>query len=300
MSDQSNGPGWAPPGDAAGGVAPDPRIERGEQREQPPPPPPPSATGGWAPPPPPGSQPTYGASGWQPPPPPRRTGLVLGIVLGVLAVVTVLGVGAVVLVRGVDSGPTDGPAVDVEVRPTPDDGDGERPAPEDVPPDDLEAQGEAVLETINASEERMIAFQEVVLGGMSDDGSVGDAAAAIAEEAQDTGNDLTALRSDLRALAGGEGEQFDGLRDIRDTYATHMDAWIEYVDAVAGSPSIASPDSPDGEPFWREIERSGDDFVQAVTTGLPEDLSADLQDLARFIVERGFGGVGSGPPGEVV
>lgn len=319
MSDQSNGPGWAPPGDASGDATGD-EIPRAEDREPtvsfatehteriarqspqdpPPPPPPPTATGGWAPPPPPGTAPGYGAGGWQPPPAPRRrTGLVVGILMGVLAVVGVIGVGAVLLLRAVDGGPV----VEAPVPTTPDaeagGGDG-RVAPEDVPTDDLEAQTKAVLETINASEERMLAFQEVVFGGIGDDGTVGDAAAEIGQEAQDAGNDLTEMRSDLRALAGGEAEGFDGLRDIRDTYAAHMDAWIEYLDAVAGSPALAAPDSPDAEPFWREIELSGDDFVQAVESGLPADLPADLVELARFIVERGFGGFDTGPSGDVV
>lgn len=330
MSDESNGTGWAPPGDATGDTTGDTtgdatgdatgdeaaraegreptvsfatehteRIARQSRQDPPPPPPPPTATGGWAPPPPPGTTPSYGSGGWRPPPAPRRrTGLVVGILVGVLAVVGVIGVGAVLLLRAVDGGPVvDAPA------PTPDaeagvrDG---RPAPEDVPTDDLEAQTSAVLETINASEERMLAFQEVVFSGIGDDGTVGDAAAEIGQEAQDAGNDLTAMRSDLRALAGGEAEGFDGLRDIRDTYAAHMDAWIEYLDAVAGSPALAAPDSPDAQAFWREIELSGDDFVQAVESGLPADLPNDLEELANFIVERGFGGFGTGPSGDVV
>ena len=91
-----------------------------------------------------------------------------------------------------------------------------------------------------------------------------------------------------------------GLRDIRDTYAAHMGAWIDYLDAVAGSPTLAAPNSSDAESFWRDIEPTGEDFVAAVATGLPEDLPASLEDLARFIVERGFGGFDGGGGGDVV
>ena len=213
-----------------------------------------------------------------------------------VALVVLLGAAAVLVVRSVDvsadvstgtgGGPGIGQATPIE--------------PQDVPADDLEAQAEAVLRTINTSEERMIAFQVVVSDGLGEDGTVGDAAAEIAQAAQSAGDDLTEIRSELRGLAGGEGRGFDGLREVRDTYAAHMDAWIEYVDAIAGSPALAAPDSSDAQPLWDEIERSADDFVQAMSSSLPDGLSPDLEQLARFIVERGFGGVGDGPTGDVV
>lgn len=321
MSDQSNWPGWTPPGDVAGDDeqrAPSDPPAHGERQDTvsfsteateriartggppPPPPPPPGAVrgpvdqGAWGPPPHPGSPPTYGAGDWQPPPRPRRTGLVIGVIVGVLALVMLLGVGAVFVTRTVsDSGPRAAvPEEQGEVAPP--------PGAQDVPQGDLVAQAEAVLETINASEERMLAFQTSVFEAVGEDGTVDEGAAAIAQAAQDTGNDLTDLRSELRALAGGEAAGFDGLRDIRDTYAAHMDAWIEYVDAVAGSPTLAAPDSSDADGFWRDIESSGDDFVGAVASGLPDDLPQRLQDLADFIVERGFGGFDGGSGGNVV
>lgn len=331
MTDQPEWPGWAPPGgegsdhDAraprhTGGDAPTGRHEDVEPTDQipvsghapageqtrplptdpPPPPPPPAATQspGW-PPPPPGGQPAYGAGGWAPPPPRRRTGLVIGLVVGVLVLLLAAALTLGAMLVGSTSTSGDGPAPDGDAR-------GEADGPDDreearqVPSDDLQAQSEAVLETINASEERMIGFQEAVFSSIGEDGDVGDAAADIAREAQDAGDDLTQLRSDLRALAGGQQDEFEGLRDIRDTYAEHMTAWVDYLDAVAGSPALAAPDAEDAAPLWREIEVTGDDFVTAVETGLPEDLPGHLQDLAAFIVERGFGGFDDGPTGDVV
>lgn len=307
MSNQNTPPEWTPPGDAVGDETWPSRSDEREgtvafsteqteriSREDPPPPPPPPAVthpGGWAPPPPPGSQPAYGAGGWEPPPTPRRTGLVVGIVAGVLGLVLVLGLAAVFVARTTLEEPAPAPGAEVERRQ-------DRDGAADVP-DDLQAQAEALLEVINASEERMIAFQEVVFTTLGEEGNVGDGAAEIAQAAQAAGDDLTALRSDLRALAGGDEEGFEGLRDVRDTYAEHMDAWIDYVDEVAGSPALASPDSPDAAPLWREIEVTGDDFVAAMQTGLPDDLPDDLQDLADLIIERGFGG-SDGVTGEVV
>lgn len=316
MSDQTNPPGWTPPGDAVGDDAWPRRTdehegtvafsteqtERISRQDDPPPPPPPAAvdqpSGGWPPPPPPGSDQTYGSGGWQPPPTPRRTGLVVGIVLGVLVLVLLLGVGGLLLARttlGGDGGPVPAPGAEAPEAP---EAEGRDDAP-DVP-DDLQAQSEAVLEAINASEERMIAFQEVVFNELGEDGNVGDGAAPIAQAAQAAGDDLTELRSDLRSLAGGQDDGFDGLRNIRDAYAEHMDAWIDYLDEVAGSPALAAPESEEAAPLWREIEVTGDDFVSAVASGLPDDLPARLQDLADLIVERGFGGYGDGSTGEVI
>lgn len=338
MTDQPDWPGWAPPGgegrerDAADGRSGDseaadaghaahedveptdqmpvpgyvPPHEQTQQLPTDPPPPPPPPMPGSTPesawPPPPAGQPAYGAGGWAPPPPRRRTGLVIGIVVGVLLLllVAVVLVGILFFSTSTSTSTSESaPAPDQVLPPDLEGPDGREEAPQ-VPADDVQAQSEAVLETINASEERMLAFQEVVFDATGEDGNVGDAAADIAGEAQDAGDDLTQLRSDLRALAGGEADEFEGLRDIRDTYADHMDAWIAYLDAVAGSPALASPDAEDAAPLWREIEVTGRDFVSAVETGLPEDLPRDLQDLAEFIVERGFGGFDDGPTGDVV
>ncbi len=334
MTDQPDWPGWAPPGgegrdrNAAGArsdgtedahaahddVEPTDQIPvpghapPHEQTQQlptdpPPPPPPPGSTQPSAWPPPPAGQPAYGAGGWSPPPPRRRTGLVIAIVVGVLLLmlVAVVVLGVLLFSSTSTTTSTSGPEpVPDGVLPPGLEGPDDREEASQVPADDVQAQSEAVLETINASEERMLAFQQLVFEAIGEDGNVGDAAAEIAREAQDAGDDITQIRSDLRALAGGEADEFEGLRDIRDTYADHMDAWIAYLDAVAGSPALAAPQAEDAAPLWREIEVTGNDFVAAVETGLPEDLPADLQDLAEFIVERGFGGFDDGPTGDVV
>lgn len=307
--------GPPPPPPAHQGPAPPP-VEAG-----PPVPPPPqgstwTAAGQWQPPPVGGQPPASGAAGsWQPPP----SGGNRGVVIALVVAVGVLLVGAAAVVGLVRSGSMGGveftdqvpPPLpdDFEADPFPDDFEAPgRPGIPDPPPQppadvgevapDLTSQTEAVLAVINASEERMLGFQQVVVGSLEEDGSVGNGAGAIAQEAGETGDDLTALRSDLRALAGGEGTRFDGLRDIRDTYVIHMDAWIDYVDAVSGSPAIAGPNSTDAARFWNEIERSGDEFVSAVRFGMSDDVPERLHEFAVFIVERGFGGFARG--GEAV
>ncbi len=281
MSDHdesSSWPAWLPPGDEAPPPPP--------SAPPPPPsaaPPPPSSA-----PPPPGAWPgaTVAAPGgpdWSPPPP-RRTGtLVVAVIIGVL-VLLAAGAAAVLLARTSDDGAT----ADVP------------PAVTDVDPDDVIAQTEAVLQVIDQSEERMIGFQVDLQPLLEEDGTVGDGAEAIADAARDAAEDLLAIRTTLRGLAGGEEAGFDGLRDIRDAYAGHMDAWVDYLDAVAGSPALAGSGSGDAEPFWGDIESTGDDFVDAVRVGLPDGTPSELRDYAEFIVDRGFGGFDQDPGGQFV
>lgn len=250
MSDQ--GPHWSPPGG-----------------DEPPPPPPPPEAG----------VPTYGHTDWQPPAKTRRTGLIVGIVVAVVAIPLVLGGIALLAVRGgeVSSSQDAGGASGESTT-----------APSPAPPGDEVAQAEAILQAIDGSEERMIAFQREVFEDIGQDGTVGEAAEEVAQAAQVAGNDLTELRSQLRGMADeGDGASFDALREVRDSYAEHMTAWIDYLDAVAGSPALASPQSDEDEEYMREINSSGEVFVEAVED-LPDDLPDRLLDLADMIVERGF------------
>lgn len=284
MSDQW--PRWSPPGDATsegqrvvdadGGARPQPPPATGGD-EPPPPPPPPEATA-----------PTYGHGDWEPPTRPRRTGLIVAVVVAIVVIPLVLGGMALLAVR--DGG-----------MPTAEQGGGAEAtqAPSPAPPGDPVAQSEAVLQAIDMAEERMIAFQQEVFEATGEDGSVGGAAEEVAQAAQVAGNDLTELRSELRGMAEeGEGETFEALREVRDGYAEHMSAWIDYVDAVAGSPALASPQSGEAEAFWEEINVTGEVFVEAVEN-LPEDLPDRVLDLADMIVERGFSSSGQ-PSGNLV
>lgn len=232
--------------------------------------------------------PTYGHGDWEPPAKTRRTGLVVAIVVAIVAIPLVLG-GIALFAVGDGGAPT-----------AQDDGDaGTTTAPSPAPPGDAVAQAEAILQSIDQSEERMIAFQQEVFEAIGQDGTVGDAAEEVAQAAQVAGNDLTELRSRLRGMAQeGDDQAFDALREVRDSYAEHMTAWIDYVDAVAGSPALASPDSTEAEPFMQEINTSGELFVEAVED-LPDELPDRLLDLADMIVERGFSSSGS-PSGNLV
>lgn len=291
MSDQT--PRWDPPGGASG--------------EGPPPPPPsvpgtPPSTDGsapdpsWPPPDPDsvyGGRTVYGGDGgssWEPPPPPRRrTGLVVGIVLGVLALVLVLGGLVFIGVRQSSTAGQEGPPAATEefTPPTAEGG-------------DVESQADAILTTIDRSELRMIEFQEDVVAEIGEDGMVGDRAEAVANAAQAAGDDLTRLRSGLQDLGEGEGDALTGLRAVRDTYTAHLDAWIEYVDAVAATPTLAGGAASGAEAYWRDINLTGADFVDAMAERLPDALPSNLQDLADQIVERGFGGYDQEQSGDLV
>jgi len=277
-------PSWTPPDDG------------GDPAPPPPPPaasspagPPPGATG-WSPgtgqeswpPPPPGQWSTYGGAGtdWGAPtsPPSGRGGLIIGIVLASLGLIALVAVVGLALSGGFSElEETVAPNVDIEVPAVPADG-------------DVQAQAEAILQTIDASERRMIQFQFVVFDEVEEDGSVGGGAEAIARAAQSAGDDLSDIREQLLEMGGGDGDDFVGLRAFRDSYAVHMVAWIDYLDAVAARPSLASLESSDAEPYWDEINDTGYGFVDDMRDGLPDGLPQRLQDLADLIVERGFGG----------
>jgi hypothetical protein len=146
-----------------------------------------------------------------------------------------------------------------------------------------------LLDTIDRSELRMIAFQTNAFDALGQDPtSLGDSADAISQEARSGADDLTGIRQELQTVATGGSSDLDGLQEIRDTYAAHMQAWIDYLDAVAGSPALVLPDSADARPYWDDIESTADDFVAAMHTDVPDDAPQELVDKARMILDRGF------------
>jgi hypothetical protein len=267
--------GWAPP---------DPPEAAWPSSEPPPPPPPPEA-GAW---PPPSGAPAWPAFGgptwpstpgpdqwsptggteWRPPEPAKtRWPVVLAIVLG--AVVILVG-GLVALARsGGGGGSVTG-------------GGGARVDAAFV--DDLEE----MLDLIDTSERRMIGFQEEAFQILGPEPDLASGAEAVAAAAQDASADLVEIRDDLDGTVTTTGDGAAGLRRIRDTYSTHMVAWIDYLDAIAGSPALVLPDSMDADSYWQDISDTGDDFVDAVWNDLPDDTPAALRDYAEFILERGF------------
>lgn len=285
MSDQPQWPSWTPPDDGGDPVPPPPFAAASGPAGQAAPP---GATG-WSPadgqeswpPPPPGQWSTYGGPGtdWGAPssPPSGRVGLIIGVVLASLGLVALVAIVGLVMVGGGEVEPGSATDVDIDVPAVPADG-------------DVQAQAEAILQTIDASEQRMIQFQFAIFDELEEDGSVGIGAEAIARAAQSAGDDLTGIREQLLEMGAGDGADFVGLRAVRDSYAVHMIAWIDYLDAVVARPSLASTDAPDAEPHWDDINDTGFVFVDEMRDGLPDGLPSRLTDLADLIVERGFGG----------
>jgi hypothetical protein len=283
VSDQPQWPSWTPPDDGGDPAPPPPPATASSPAGHPAPP----GTTGWSPadgqeswpPPPPGQWSTYGDPGadWGVPnsPPSGRVGLIIGVVLASLGLVALVAVVGLVLAGGVAEEMES--TTDVEVPAVPADG-------------DVQAQAEAILQTIDASEQRMIQFQFAVFDELEEDGSVGDGAEAISRAAQSAGDDLSEIHEQLLAMGSGDGDDFVGLRAFRDSYAVHMLAWIDYLDAVAARPSLAGQQATDAEPYWDDINDTGYEFVDDMREGLPDGLPQRLRDLADLIVERGFGG----------
>lgn len=254
--EQSGSGEWASPGD---------------DREPPPPPPPPEAMPQWAPIERAGG-PTAGG-GWQPPPPPRG-GRSARWVLGLVGLILILAAAAVFAVQLRSDDRQDVTDTASESA--------------DVPASERDRALAAVLSTIDAAERRMIAFQDrSFLALEADPEAFGP---VVSEEADDAASDLQDLREDLVLHARDGGDDFAGIRQIRDTYRSHLDAWIDYAEAVRGDPVLIRPDNPDSEPYWEDISTTADDFVTAMEDDLPEDAPQELVDRAEFILERGFGG----------
>lgn len=308
MSDQLPPPSWPSSGttpEASGASSPTPGSMR---------PPPPTAdgsapTGAPTAPPPPSGDPwsTPGTareqapddwadgSGWAPPPePPRRRSATWLLAVAVL-VTLVLGGAAVGLLVGGDEPDAGEPVAgdDATGRGTanPDDaGATDAPVePRSSETGDLTAAEAAahrdLFEGIDASERTMIALNDDLPGSVEDLseaelGEVRDAAGARASE-------LRSIREDLISFDDADS---DAVAAIRDAYVPHLDAWVDYAEAVSGDPTLL--DRPDAAlPYFDAINFTAEDFTASVATNLDDDrVPSDVADLAEEIVERGFSG----------
>lgn len=158
-----------------------------------------------------------------------------------------------------------------------------------------------VLTDIDESERTMIAYQIAAFRAEGDpesseprpDEAVREDIAAAAE----TGiEELRAVRGEL---TGTLPDGADAARSVRNAYVTHLDAWIEHLEAVA-----ADPDVERGEPSggaYDDINATAEEFAAELEESLPADAPPEVRELARIILERGFSGdENGGPPTDAV
>jgi hypothetical protein len=237
-----------------------------------------------------------------PPPPPhvrarrqrRRTLLI------VLAVLVVVGTPIALAITSAVTGQDTPAATDDDGDPGPDADDGGdadpdlEPAPEATldPPDlaqldGLDATYGELLIDIDASEQVMLGFQEDLaeaFGGAGGDGE------ALLETVQTVANDRWEELLEVRERLSDSIDD-DGAEEVRDTYVEHLDAWADYMQAIAEDPATMALD--DGSSGYNVmINSTADTFARTLEDRLPADIDEDVAGYANGILDRGFRSVG--------
>lgn len=227
-----------------------------------------------------------------PPPPPwrRRQRRWLLIVAGVLAAVLLV-VAAVLAARGLAS-----LARDIDLTsptssaPSTPEGSGPRTEVEVVEPDLTDLDGTdaelgEVLVDVNRSEEQMLAtqeeFGEILAAGPGSD--LEDLVDELSAAAGDGQRALQDIRRDLTSTSVSDGD----VREVRDRYLAHLDAWVRYFVAIEADPALLAGAGGD-EAFLLAIDTTGDAFARSIRDDLPDDLDDSVRAFADQIVDRGF------------
>jgi hypothetical protein len=188
---------------------------------------------------------------------------------------------------------TEGPRA--ERSPT-DDGEASPQPPEELAPldlDDLEgvdAELGAILVDIDRSELQMIETQDLFAQLLADAATTpGDAdpeglLEGLSDIAGDGQRELQEIRSDL----AGADASTSAVRDVRDTYLTHLDAWVRYFVAIEDDARLLV--SGEDQAFTLAINSSADAFARQVREELPDGVDPRVRDYAEAILDRGFPG----------
>jgi hypothetical protein len=158
--------------------------------------------------------------------------------------------------------------------------------------DDLEgtdAELAGILVDIDRAEQQMLVTQEEVaailaeaaLGGA--EAPAGDLAERLADAAGEGQRELQEIRQDLTAASLGDAE----VREIRDVYLAHLDAWVRYFVAAEEEPGLLAGGGGD-EAFLLAINTTADRFARTIRQDLPDGLDERVEEFAGQIVERGF------------
>ena len=144
-----------------------------------------------------------------------------------------------------------------------------------------------LLETVIRTEGEMLTFNDAVaelLGDVQDDET---AFAGIAAAAAFASDELTELRPVVVEQRG-----HPAVDDIRTAYLPHLDAWIDYLSALAERPRMLFADE-EQQPFLLDINATAADFSDALEALLASDPVAEVAQLAERILDDGFRGMGA-------
>lgn len=142
-----------------------------------------------------------------------------------------------------------------------------------------------VLTDVDRSEQAMLRAQEGMNGALfeaSPDDDPDEVLGAVSDAAGDGQRDLQELRSDLT-----QPVEDDDARQLRDTYLSHLDAWVRYLVAIEEDPEVLlNPEA--GSALTLSIDTTGYAFADILRGGLPADLDPDVVEVAEAIADRGF------------
>ena len=139
-----------------------------------------------------------------------------------------------------------------------------------------------LLEGIVASEGLMLAFNDDVaerLDGVTEEAV---AFAAIASAAADGADGLRTARPGLV-----EPSQDGVVDDVRTAYIPHLDAWIDYLAALAEEPRLLFT-REEQQPYLLMINATAEDFADALEDLLAGDPAPRVAELAERILDEGF------------
>ena len=158
---------------------------------------------------------------------------------------------------------------------------------ESTPPDEVAASALVVLlEDIIGSEGIMLAFNDGVGASLREAQDEATALAAIAAAASEAAADLVAARPGIVERSGG-----GSVDDVRSAYLPHLDAWIDYLEALAERPVLLFSDG-EQQPFLLLINSTAVDFSDALEAVLAQDLAPEVAELVERILDDGFRGFG--------
>jgi hypothetical protein len=158
-----------------------------------------------------------------------------------------------------------------------------------MPVDDGEPDAGLVelLETVIRTEGEMLAFNDAVAEQLGDAQDEETAFAGIASAAASASDELAELRPVVVEQRG-----HPAIDDVRTAYLPHLDAWIDYLAALAERPELLFSDE-DQQPFLLDINATAADFSDALEALLASDPVAEVAQLAQRILDDGFRGMGA-------
>jgi hypothetical protein len=149
----------------------------------------------------------------------------------------------------------------------------------------VDAELGEILVHVNRSEEQMLATQErfaAVLQSAGEDRAFDEVLDELSSVAGEGQRELQSIRSDLTSTSVDSSR----VREVRERYLAHLDAWVRYFVAIEADPSVLTGGSDQG--YLTAIDTTGDAFARAVREDLPDGIDESVRTFAEQIVERGF------------